>query len=249
MKEPTMARVFDAPIITNDQSFERLLDAQIPVLFLFWQGGSLPDSINQAMIRLADEQAGKLIVAKINTQENPAAARHFGVQRPLVLIGMEDGQELTRVNQPTAEDIEQHAQFVLGKGPRPAARRAATPRGGNGSAKNGGNGGNGSHPVPVTDATFEQMVLHSEIPVIVDFWAPWCGPCHALAPTLDKLARDFAGRVRIAKVNVDQNPHYAGMYSVQGIPTLLLIKDGKVVDRLVGVTPEPHLRARVEHML
>jgi thioredoxin 1 len=240
-----MARVFDAPIITNDQSFERLLNAQMPVLFLFWQGSTLPEPINQAMIRLADEEAGELIVAKINVEENPAAARHFGVQRPLVLIGVEDGQEITRVDQPGAADIERHAQFLLGKGPRPEARRASAPRGANGGASNG----NASHPVPVTDATFDQMVLHAGMPVVVDFWAPWCGPCHALAPTLDKLARDFAGRVRIAKVNVDQNPHYAGMYSVQGIPTLLLIKDGKVADRLVGVTPEPHLRARVELML
>ncbi|MGB4677892.1 MAG: thioredoxin, partial [Aggregatilineales bacterium] len=99
------------------------------------------------------------------------------------------------------------------------------------------------------DALFEQTVLHSSLPVLVDFWAPWCGPCLAIAPILDRIARHYAGQLRVAKVNVDQNPYYAGLYGVQGIPTLLLVKDGKVVDRAVGALPEPHLRSLVERFL
>jgi thioredoxin 2 len=97
----------------------------------------------------------------------------------------------------------------------------------------------------VTDGTFQRAVLASPLPVLVDCWAPWCGPCRTVAPVLDELARDYAGRVRIAKLNVDQSPSTAGRYAVQSIPTMLLFKDGREVDRLVGALP----RARIEEAL
>jgi thioredoxin 1 len=99
-----------------------------------------------------------------------------------------------------------------------------------------------SEPVHVTDAAFDQSVLKSELPVIVDFWAPWCGPCRMVAPILDKLAKEFAGKLVVAKVNTDENPDWAGRFGVQGIPTMLFIADGKVVHRQVGALPEGMLR-------
>ena len=81
---------------------------------------------------------------------------------------------------------------------------------------------------------------------MVDFWAPWCGPCRIIAPALEKIAAEMGGRVKIAKVNVDENQRYAGQYGVQGIPTLLLVRDGKIADRLVGALPEPALRQRIQ---
>jgi thioredoxin 1 len=99
-----------------------------------------------------------------------------------------------------------------------------------------------SEPVHVTDAAFDQSVLKSELPVIVDFWAPWCGPCRMVAPILDKIAKEFAGKLVVAKVNTDENPDWAGRFGVQGIPTMLFIADGKVVHRQVGALPEGMLR-------
>ncbi|MCW5876528.1 MAG: thioredoxin [Anaerolineales bacterium] len=99
-----------------------------------------------------------------------------------------------------------------------------------------------NEPIHVTDDAFEQTVLQSETPVVVDFWAPWCGPCLQVAPTLDKLAKEFAGQVVIAKVNTDENPSWAGQYGVQGIPTMLFLSGGKLVHRQVGALPEPMLR-------
>jgi len=106
-----------------------------------------------------------------------------------------------------------------------------------------------SEPVHVTDAAFEKAVLQSTIPAIVDFWAPWCSPCRMVAPVLDKLAKEHAGRLLVAKVNTDENPEWAMKYGVQGIPTMLFVANGKVVHRQVGALPEPMLRDVVNQFL
>jgi thioredoxin 1 len=106
-----------------------------------------------------------------------------------------------------------------------------------------------NEPIKVTDAAFQKTVLESSLPVIVDFWAPWCGPCKMVAPTLDKIAKEYAGKLIVAKVNTDENAEWAIKYGVQGIPTMLLIYDGKIVNRQVGALPEPMLREVVEQFL
>jgi thioredoxin 2 len=100
-------------------------------------------------------------------------------------------------------------------------------------------------PAVVTDRTFQQEVLASPVPVLVDCWAPWCGPCRMVGPVLEELAGDYAGRVKIAKLNVDENPATASSYGIQSIPTLLLVQGGKEVHRLVGALP----RAQIEQAL
>ena len=97
-----------------------------------------------------------------------------------------------------------------------------------------------------TDAAFEQDVLNSDLPVLVDFWAPWCGPCKAMGPTIDALATEYAGKIKIGKINTDDNPATAMRYQVRGIPTLLLFKGGKVVDQRVGAMPKSDLQKVLE---
>ena len=104
-------------------------------------------------------------------------------------------------------------------------------------------------PINVTDEAFQKVVLESPLPVIVDFWAPWCGPCRMVAPILEKIAKDQAGKLIVAKVNTDENQEWAGRYGVQGIPTMLMMKDGKIVHRQVGALPEPMLKDTVAQFL
>jgi len=98
-----------------------------------------------------------------------------------------------------------------------------------------------SKPVDVTDDAFETEVLQADKPVLTDFWAEWCGPCHAMAPVLEEIAKEYAGRVKVAKVDVGSNSHVATQYGVMYIPTLILFVDGKPVERLVGVLPKSSL--------
>ena len=106
-----------------------------------------------------------------------------------------------------------------------------------------------NQPIHVEDSEFEEKVLGSSIPVLVDFWAPWCGPCLMIAPALESIAKDYAGRLIIAKVNTDENPQWAMQYGVRGIPTMLVVQDGQVKKQQVGALPEPLLRQAVEDLL
>ncbi len=101
----------------------------------------------------------------------------------------------------------------------------------------------------VSDATFDQEVLQSEQPVLVDFWAVWCGPCKAIAPIVDSLATAYAGKLKVAKVNVDQNGATPSRYGIRGIPALLFFKGGKVADQIVGYVPQNVIEEKVQRLL
>ncbi len=104
-------------------------------------------------------------------------------------------------------------------------------------------------PIPVTDEEFEKVIMQSELPVIVDFWAPWCGPCKMIAPTLEKLAKEQEGHLIVAKINTDDHAQWMQKFGIQGIPTLLFISKGKVVHRQVGALPERMLREVVTQFM
>ena len=104
-------------------------------------------------------------------------------------------------------------------------------------------------PVPVTDEEFEDVVIGSQVPVVVDFWAPWCMPCRMLTPTLEGIAAEYGERVLVAKVNTDENPQWANHYGVRGIPTMLFVWKGHEAARLVGVVPESAIKQQLEQMV
>ena len=103
--------------------------------------------------------------------------------------------------------------------------------------------------VNITQDNFSSEVLQSELPVLVDFWAPWCGPCKALTPTIEKITEEYAGKLKVVKLNIDETPNIASQYSIMSIPTLLLFVKGKVVEQLIGLTTKEKIVAKFEQYI
>jgi thioredoxin len=104
---------------------------------------------------------------------------------------------------------------------------------------------NPSEPININEESFERAVVQSPVPVLVDFWAPWCGPCKMISPLLDEIARENAGTLRVAKINVDDNPSLLAKFGVRSVPTILVFSDGQLKDTLVGVTSKQNLLSKV----
>jgi thioredoxin 2 len=104
-------------------------------------------------------------------------------------------------------------------------------------------------PVSVTDATFAAEVERSPLPVLLDVWAPWCGPCQFITPVIEDLAAELAGRMRVAKLNVDENPETAARFNIRSIPALLVLKDGREIDRIIGVQPKSEITRRLQRLI
>jgi thioredoxin 1 len=232
--------VFDSPINTNDQSFERVLAAGLPVVLVFLDGEPSED-LKEMMNRAARQNAGDLLVAKIDRKDNPTAAGRYNISRTPAVVTVRDNQVQSKAESISGGDLEQHIAYLLGRGPKPSSvspqprpsyqtQSAAPPEG---------------RPLIVSDANFDQEVMNASEPVLVDFWAPWCGPCRMTEPIIEKLAQEMLGRLKVAKVNVDENPYSAQRFDVRSIPTMMIVKNGQIVDRWVGALPEAAMRSRV----
>ncbi len=106
-----------------------------------------------------------------------------------------------------------------------------------------------SNEIELTDAKFEEEVLKSQIPVLVDFWAPWCGPCKMLGPVIEELATEYEGKIKVCKLNTDDNPDSAGQFKISAIPCILFFKDGKQVNELVGMQPKEEFKKVIDELI
>jgi thioredoxin 1 len=248
---------FTTPIHTNEQSIDRVLGAGLPVLLVFWGKDCAPcQQLDRALQPLAAAYAGKLLIAKVDTQDNPALVQRYSVHQLPELIVIKDKSELARAQGAIREQaLRAWLDSLLAGGSRltpprgssvpmngttaahPSLQPGATDHGPRPAAQ-----APGGSPITLTDATFDQMMGTSDTPVLVDFWAPWCGPCRAVAPTVERLAQEFTGRALVAKLNVDENPRTAQRFGITGIPALYIFKRGQVVERLAGAQPAPALR-------
>ncbi len=231
-----MQSVFDSALTSNDLSLDRVLDAGLPVLMVFHER-ELPGDLRQSMDDLARRYAGKALFVLLAHSDAPQGIKRFGVQELPALVTVRSGKTVSSQGAVTPSDLKAHAAYLLGEGPMPAPRRAAsTPR----PSQNPS-----ASPVSVNEMNFDREVLQSDRPVLVDFWAPWCGPCRMVEPTVSALAREQAGSLKVAKVNVDENPSLASRYGAMSIPLMIMVKGGREVDRWVGALPDRALRSRV----
>lgn len=230
-------------IHTNQHSVDRVLNAGAPVLLVFAAGNSpLPADLSGVLDALAGRHAGKLLVARIDAHEEPGLVQRFGIRQiPAVAVvrGGEVVERLAGAVRPA--DVEAWVRHLVEGGPAPAPVRPSPPPA---PAPAQQTGSSGAHPMVLTDATFAQT-LQSPLPVLVDFWAPWCGPCRMVAPTVERLAGEYAGRAIIGKMNVDENPMTPPQFGIRGIPTLLIFKGGKLVEQIVGAQPYDQIAPRL----
>ena len=229
--------VFDTPITTDDNSLKRVLGQSLPVLLYLY---NRPDSaLDTALNQAAEENAGAILVARVDATANPQTHADYGRPALPALLTLDEGEVESRAANIRPQDINEHVDFLLGHGPKPMETAAEAET----RAASGGT------PVAVTDTSFRQDVLQSDVPVLVDFWAPWCGPCHMVAPTLERLAAQYAGQISIAKLNVDENPMTARQYQATSIPMLLMFKGGQPVGKLVGAHPQPNIEQLIRQAL
>ncbi len=234
----------EEPIVLTDETLDAVLLGDKPALILITNGDGVRGDFATAFKKAASS-GQDMIFAQLDPTANPKAAERFGASGKPLLIGWYCGETVVRRSRPWGSDLplaleQMEAKIAEINPPAPAEETAdAQPKQVVVDSK----------PVVVTDQTFQKEVIDYHLPVLVDYWAEWCGPCRMVAPILDKLAKEFAGKIRIAKVNVDENPGLSQTFRIQSIPTLMMVKSRTIVFSQPGALPEATLRDLIQQLL
>lgn len=241
------------PITLTDTNLEEVLNGEKPVMLLITNGDGLRGDFKTAFKKAVDEHPD-YVVAQIDPKANPKVAERFEIGDKPVMIAWACGEVKARRVRPWGTDVPLAADML--KEFIPAAAPLETEAEADEAQLNADTPPTIKEtnvvydaPVAVTDDTFETEVLASDLPVLVDYWAEWCGPCRMVAPILDKLAAEFAGQVKIAKVDVDSNQGLAQYFRIMSIPTMMAIKDRTIVFNQPGALPEEALRDLIQQLI
>lgn len=237
------------PVTATDDTLKDLYSNGLPLLLLLHEG-ELPKPLSDALAKLLKKHSEELQVAALDTAVNSkTAAKYTHLDLPAVVtfeqrtFGVREKSDAGEIR---PADLRDHAAFLLGTGEDPAekaARKAAKKS--NKKAPAVSSGG----VLDVSDRSFKKQVLRSKQPVLVDFWAPWCGPCRQVSPVVEQLGKAYKGKLRVVKVNVDDNPKLSRQYKVQSIPTLMIFEGGNMVERAVGAQPKPNIEAMITRVI
>ena len=205
-------------------------------------------AMSPTLEELARAYVGQALIVRVENVKEGALMERYHVTHVPTLVFWRSGREWARIEgAANIEAVREHLEYLLERGPVPSpVKGPSKPLKGAHSAEGTDDEKN---VIVVTDDTFEAQVLQSPLPVLVDFWAPWCGPCRSVSPLVEEIAREYAGRLRVAKINTDEHPRWAGKLSIMGLPTLILFKRGREADRIVGAAPKAVLTQRVERLL
>jgi thioredoxin 1 len=194
--------------------------------------------LSDVLERVSVEYAGEALVVKLDAADAPLARDQYNAGELPQFLFFRRGKLVARAKGiPNATMLRPWMEYLLERGPKPGVKKPRRAAAGEG------------HPVTVMDDDFDHVVLKAGVPVLADFWAAWCGPCRTIAPIVEELAREYAGRALVVKLDIDANPITADEYAVQSIPTLLYFRDGQEVDRVVGAQPAHVLRQKLEALL
>lgn len=222
--------ILDTPITTDDNGLKKVLGQKQPAVLILFDDTANDKPLADAAKTAAKKHAGDLLVVRVNGSENPRTMAQYDNPDLPALVTLTPaffGRKIkSSAEGVRPSDLRSHIDHLLRDKPLPEKK-----------SSNGGKKKQAAGTLHLSDKSFPREVLKSSTPVLVDFWAPWCGPCRSIAPFIDQMATKYAGQVKIAKVNTDQHPRISQQYDIRSIPTMILFKDGKPAERIVGANP------------
>jgi len=220
--------ILDTPITTDDRGIKKVLGQKQPAIVILHDGKQADKPLEDALKRAAKKHAGDLLVVRVDVNENGKTLAQYGNPAIPALVTLTPaffGRNIkSQAEAIRPADVRAHIAHLLEDAPLPEAKPESA-------------ASTGKKPLDVTDSTFRKEVLKSKTPVLVDFWAPWCGPCRSIAPYVEQVAKDYNGKLKVVKLNVDQNPAISQRFQVRSIPTFMVFENGQPVNRTAGANP------------